>query len=235
MGSQTIPGISFRQQRLPVSAFTITEPAGLSNSAAIPYLLGGHIRNPNQLDADASNDTIEYNWGYGDMNPVMPPYLDNYVRPRDPFTVGYHRLQTVDTREAGTRLISRGRSTPKATPNLQQFHFIRLTAFVDRNTGILGYVSPEIDGVVMSLQWWMMTAMVFSMSMKRASLETDPMRRKALPATGNTSMMGQPGRRDSRELPRTMWERAWRCTPACDARIPWPKQSRQISPSRPLS
>src|SRR5690606_13760545 len=63
----------------------ISEPDGDSNSLANPYLLAGNIRNPNDLLGGDS--TVEYNWGYAVLNPTLTPYLDNYVRPDNPFGV----------------------------------------------------------------------------------------------------------------------------------------------------
>lgn len=55
----------------------------------VPPLIGNFgVTNPNFLDADLGNDNEEFDWGYSDMNPVRAEYLDRYLRPDDPFTVG---------------------------------------------------------------------------------------------------------------------------------------------------
>lgn len=61
--------------------------AGIANpSPALADVAG--IVNPNTTDGNPNNDTMEYDWGYADLGPVDLPYLDNYLRPDDPFEVG---------------------------------------------------------------------------------------------------------------------------------------------------
>jgi len=121
----------------------VDEPAGQSNSPEEPDLLAGNIRNPNTYDADPANDQEEYNWGYAEMTPTMKPYLDNYVRPDDPLPVGLTpRSGGGDAFDIAWAVDEAGDPAP-----ITQFHFIRITAFIDRVFGALGAASPEIDAV----------------------------------------------------------------------------------------
>ena len=120
------------------------EPDGTANSEEEPYLLGGNITNPNLLaDADPGNDDEEFNWGYGEMTPTIQPYLDNHVRPEDPFTVGH------DERAGGGDAFDIAWAVDAAgnPAGIAQFHFIRFTSFILRYAQQLGYISPEIDAV----------------------------------------------------------------------------------------
>jgi hypothetical protein len=121
----------------------VSEPPGQSNSDSAPYLLAGSIRNPNLFDANLSNDNTEYNWGYAEMNPTLSPYLDNYVRPDDPQTVGMtRRCGGGDAFDIAWAVDAQGHPA-----GIKQFHFIRLTAFISRTFGALGTASPEIEAV----------------------------------------------------------------------------------------
>jgi len=122
---------------------TITEDAGQTNSADEPYFLMGNITNPSFLDGDAGNDTAEYNWGYGDMNPTLVPYLDNHVRPGDPFTVGHEP----GTGGGDAFDIAWAVDDTGAPANITEFDFIRIRALIERQAGPLGYFSPEVDAV----------------------------------------------------------------------------------------
>ncbi len=136
-----IPG----SRAFPYSPFpAVVEPAGLDNLSPHPItLLGGNITNPNALDADPSNDALEYAWGYAEMTPTQMPYLDNYVRPDDPWKVG------LSPRSGGGDAfdIAWAVDVDGNPASLTRFHFIRLTSFVDRSMPGLGVVSPEIDAV----------------------------------------------------------------------------------------
>ena len=121
----------------------VDEPSGQSNSESDPYLLAGNIRNPNLFDANPANDTEEYNWGYCEMTPTMTPYLDNYVRPDNPLTVGLTpRSGGGDAFDIAWAVDAYGNPA-----GLTQFQFIRITSFISRNFGALGTASPEIDAV----------------------------------------------------------------------------------------
>ncbi len=122
---------------------TITEPAGQGNSEEEPFWLMGNITNPNLFDGDGGNDTTEYTWGYGDMNPTMAPYLDNHVRPGDPFTVGHEaRTGGGDAFDIAWAVDANGDPA-----GLTDFDFIRIRALIERQAGPLGYYSPEVDAV----------------------------------------------------------------------------------------
>ncbi|HPC17717.1 MAG TPA: thrombospondin type 3 repeat-containing protein [Candidatus Hydrogenedentes bacterium] len=122
---------------------SISEPSGTTNDAAHPYYLAGSIRNPNLFDADTSNDQFEYNWGYAKLNPTAEPYLDNYLRPDDPMTVGLTaRSGGGDPFDIAWAVDAAGQPA-----NLQRFRFIRLSSFIARNMGPLGICSPDIDAV----------------------------------------------------------------------------------------
>ncbi len=133
-----IPG----SRALPYSPFPWrSEPDGQANSAGTPDLLAGNIRNPNSMDPNLSNDLTEYNWGYAEMTPAVQPYLDNYVRPDNPLTVGLSdRSGGGDAFDIAWAVNSAGQPA-----GLHQFHFLRLTSFIARNFGVLGVASPEID------------------------------------------------------------------------------------------
>lgn len=122
---------------------SVTEADGQGNSESAPYILAGNIRNPNILDANLSNDLMEYNWGYADMTPSMTPYLDNYVRPDNPNLVGLTaRSGGGDAFDIAWAVDASGKPA-----GITKFSFIRITSFVTRNYGALGMASPEIDAV----------------------------------------------------------------------------------------
>lgn len=122
---------------------TVVEPSGQGNSESEPFTLMGHITNPNTFDADAGNDSEEYTWGYADMNPTLSPYLDNHVRPGDPFTVGHEaRTGGGDAFDIAWAVDADGQPA-----GISQFDFIRIRAFIERQAGPLGYYSPEVDAV----------------------------------------------------------------------------------------
>ncbi|NLO34132.1 MAG: hypothetical protein GX117_12405 [Candidatus Hydrogenedentes bacterium] len=100
--------------------------------------LAGNILNPN-------TDGTEYDWGYAELNPTVQEYLDNYMRPDDPFTVGltpgsgggdaFDIRWAVPVDETGD------------PAGISRFHFLRISAFINAVDGALGIVSPEIGGV----------------------------------------------------------------------------------------
>lgn len=106
-------------------------------------LMGGNVRNPNITDDDPANDNEEFTWGYAELSPAMPPYRDNYMRPDDPFTVG------IDFGTGGGDAFDIAWAIPEedGLPPLTEFHFIRITSFVSRNTGVVGWVTPEVHAV----------------------------------------------------------------------------------------
>ena len=120
-----------------------TEPAGQGNSTDDPYILSGLVTNPNLFDADPANDYQESNWGYGDMTPALPEYLDNYMRPDDPFAVGLTpRSGGGDAFDIAWAVDAAGNPA-----NLSQFSYIRFTSFIHKEAGPFGAVSPEINAV----------------------------------------------------------------------------------------
>ncbi len=121
-----------------------TEPAGTLNDADPENILAGTVENPNLLlDADPSNDQDEYLWGYAEMTPAITKYRDNYVRPDDPYEVGITEYSGGgDAFDIAWAVDALG-----APASLQEFDFIRLTAFIDRDFGALGYATPEVDAV----------------------------------------------------------------------------------------
>ena len=103
--------------------------AGIPNPSPPLYAFSGVI-NPN------TNDD-EYDWGYADMSPTQRKYLDNYVRPDDPFKVG------LSPRSGGGDAfdIAWARDAEGQPANLSRFHFIRIWTLVQ------GGMTTEIDAV----------------------------------------------------------------------------------------
>jgi len=122
----------------------ISEPAGVDNEPPHPStLLAGTIRNPHVMDGSSANDQDEFNWGYAELTPTAEKFLDNYVRPDDPFTVGLSpRSGGGDAFDIAWAVDNTG-----AQAGLTQFHFIRITNFIDRTLGTLGPSSSEIAAV----------------------------------------------------------------------------------------
>jgi hypothetical protein len=121
-----------------------TEPAGQDNKPPMPSdLMAGNIVNANTLDSDPANDDLEHDWGYAELSPTVSKFLDNYVRPDNPLTVGLvKRSGGGDAFDIAWAIDSNG-----AAAHLVRFHFIRLTCFINRVMGALGPASPEIDAV----------------------------------------------------------------------------------------
>ena len=107
-------------------------PGGIPNPSPP---LAGNVLNPN-------TDGTEYDWGYGELNPTQQEYLDNYVRPDDPFRVGLTpRSGGGDAFDIAWAVDQNGQPA-----GLSRFHFIRLSAFID-HLSPFGYITPEIDAV----------------------------------------------------------------------------------------
>lgn len=120
----TIPG----SRNLDPSIF----PGGLQNPVP-PF--AGNVLNPNP-------DNQEFDWGYADLSPTLQPYLDNYLRPSDPFTVGVtHRSGGGDAFDISWAVDDDGNPA-----NLTQFHFLRITTIVAADAGELGAITTEITG-----------------------------------------------------------------------------------------
>lgn len=120
----------------------ISEPDGDNNlGTGNELLLAGHITNPNQLLGGDPND--EYNWGYADLSPTLEPYLDNYVRPDNPLTVG----TDAGTGGGDAFDIAWAMDAAGQPVGLTQFQYIRISPFVERSMSGLGLASPEITAV----------------------------------------------------------------------------------------
>ncbi|HPO16133.1 MAG TPA: type II secretion system protein [Candidatus Hydrogenedentes bacterium] len=102
--------------------------------------LAGNILNPNSVDADPTNNTQEYDWGYAELSPTQKKYLDNYVRPDDPFKVG------LTTRSGGGDAfdIQWALNLPSGFDHID---FIRIWSFIVGTDPAFGSISPEIDAV----------------------------------------------------------------------------------------
>lgn len=115
-------------------------PGGMANPTPP---LAGAVLNPNTTDANLSNDLDEFDWGYAELTPTQAPYLDNHLRPDDPFRVGLTpRSGGGDAFDIAWAVDADGTPAP-----LTRFHFIRIWSFVSANMGALGAASPEIDAV----------------------------------------------------------------------------------------
>lgn len=121
----------------------VVEPAGQQNlPPESPELLAGYIQNPNTLDADPTNDLEEYTWGYAELTPTLAEYLDNYVRPDNPFEVG------ITPRSGGGDAFDIAWAVDEsgAPANLTEFDFLRLSSFIQRDMLALDPATPEISG-----------------------------------------------------------------------------------------
>jgi len=135
-----IPGsrnLTYQSGNVPV----IVETGGGDNSLD-PTLMGGSILNPNGSDADPDNDLDEFNWGYADMTPVRAPYKDHYLRPDNPFEVGFgSETGGGDAFDIAWAIDNAGQPA-----NLPEFSYIRFTTLVSR-TMLVGILSSEIMAV----------------------------------------------------------------------------------------
>lgn len=120
---------------------SVSEPDGEDNEPPFAKtLLAGRIRNPNSTDFNSMNDDAEFNWGYAELTPTMPKYLDNYLRPDDPFTVG------VSSGSGGGDAfdIAWAVDGTGAPAGIAEFDFIRVTNVIDRFMFALGPASPDV-------------------------------------------------------------------------------------------
>ena len=117
-----------------------TVPGGIANPSPP---LAGSIQNPNATDGDGGNDDLEFDWGYAELTPTQKEYLDNYLRPDDPFSVGL----TPGSGGGDAFDIAWAVDGAGAPAGITQFHFVRVWSFITGSTGIFGAVSPEIDAV----------------------------------------------------------------------------------------
>ncbi|MBI3117953.1 MAG: hypothetical protein HYZ00_04670 [Candidatus Hydrogenedentes bacterium] len=113
-------------------------PAGIPNPTPP---LAGAVLNPNSTDGDPSNDLDEFDWGYAELTPTQQPYLDNYVRPDDPFEVGLSpRSGGGDAFDIAWAVDAEGNPA-----NLPEFDFLRVWSFLIGSTSALGNITPEVD------------------------------------------------------------------------------------------
>ncbi len=108
-------------------------PQGIANPSPP---LAGAVLNPN-------TDGSEYDWGYADLTPTIQEYLDNFVRPDNPFETG------LTEGSGGGDAFDIAWAVPAdATGNpagLARFHFLRISAFVNASEGPFGRITPDIN------------------------------------------------------------------------------------------
>lgn len=123
--------------------YVIPGSRGLS-SAILPGGIGqpdpplaGAVLNP------AAPSAQQHDWGYADLSPTQQEYLDNYMRPDDPFTVGLTpRSGGGDAFDIAWAVDAEGNPA-----NLTHIDFIRISSFIGASVPGLGLVTPEIDAV----------------------------------------------------------------------------------------
>jgi prepilin-type N-terminal cleavage/methylation domain-containing protein/prepilin-type processing-associated H-X9-DG protein len=108
-------------------------PAGIPNPAPI---LAGAVQNPN-------TDGTEFDWGYADLAPTQKKYLDNHLRPDDPFTTNLSPGSGGgDAFDIAWAVDAGGQAA-----GLTQFDFIRISTIVAATVSGLGKITTEIDAV----------------------------------------------------------------------------------------
>ncbi|OQB32141.1 MAG: hypothetical protein BWY07_02066 [Candidatus Hydrogenedentes bacterium ADurb.Bin170] len=98
--------------------------------------LSGNVLNPGP-------GTEEFNWGYAGLAPTMPEYLDNYMRPDNPFETGI----TEGSGGGDAFDIAWAVDDAGNPAGLSRIHFVRLCAFIAGSHGPLGAVTPEVVGI----------------------------------------------------------------------------------------
>ncbi len=85
----------------------------------------------------------DLDWGYAELTPTQQKYLDNYMRPSDPYTFG------VTPRSGGGDpfKIEWAVDAEGNPANLESVEFIRISSFIWHDMGELGAVTPEIDAI----------------------------------------------------------------------------------------
>lgn len=100
--------------------------------------LAGNVLNP-------ATDGTEHDWGYAELTPTLQKYLDNYMRPDNPYEVG------LTERSGGGDAFKIAWAVPvDASGNpegITRFHFLRVSAFINAVDGAVGPITPEISGV----------------------------------------------------------------------------------------
>ncbi|MCC6143643.1 MAG: prepilin-type N-terminal cleavage/methylation domain-containing protein [Candidatus Hydrogenedentes bacterium] len=108
-------------------------PQGIPNPSP---LFAGAVQNPNANGA-------EFDWGYADLAPTQKEYLDNYLRPDDPFTTGLGpRTGGGDAFDIAWAVDGNGDPA-----GLNSFDFIRISTVVAATVSGLGKITTEIDAV----------------------------------------------------------------------------------------
>ena len=119
----------------------VNESAGGDNSGDSDILTGS-ILNPNTTDGDSGNDSVEYNWGYAELSPTLPEFLDNFVRPDDPHETGMTaRSGGGDAFDIAWAIDQSG-----ALANLTSITHVRISPFINRSMTV-GLATPEIMAI----------------------------------------------------------------------------------------
>ncbi len=118
------------------------EPAGQIDSDGVPpHLLAGVFVNPNTLDANPSNNQDEFDWGYVELTPTAPEYMDNWLRPDNPFKINLTpRSGGGDAFDIGWAVDATG-----SPAGITQFQIIRITTLAERQLTGLGPATAEVD------------------------------------------------------------------------------------------
>lgn len=99
--------------------------------------------NPPVAGIITTSTNEEVLWGYADMNPTMPPYRDNYLRPDNPFTVG------IDFGTGGGDAfdIAWAVDVYGNSANIDAFDFLRVSTIPNILDPVYGYYTTEIMAV----------------------------------------------------------------------------------------
>ncbi len=82
-------------------------------------------------------------WGYVDVNPTMPPYKDNYLKPDNPFTIG------IDLGTGGGDVFDIAWAVDENgnLANINEFNFLRISTIPNILDPAYGYYTTEIMAV----------------------------------------------------------------------------------------
>ncbi|HOV32220.1 MAG TPA: thrombospondin type 3 repeat-containing protein [Candidatus Hydrogenedens sp.] len=111
------------------------------NRAVFPQGLTSN--NPPFAGIITTSTNEEVLWGYADVNPTMPPYRDNYLRPDNPFTVG------IDFGTGGGDAFDIAWAVDMYgnVANIDMFDFLRISTIPNILDPAYGYYSTEIMAV----------------------------------------------------------------------------------------